>query len=252
MIIGMISPYGQYAPLSCRKLVSSARMRPSSLAPTRTWWTWRRSCVEPMKCSRRSSVHLTGIPSRRAAERDHDLLGIELDDLDAEAAADVRARRRGRCSSGRPNSAAEAVADAGRRLRGVVDQQPALARRTAPPRARPSSGVAALRSIVEAPLEHVRRVGAARRRRRRAPRRRAPTTLSAAVAVHDGASGRRRRLDVDDRRERLVVDDDRAPPRPRRCSGRARRPSRSSRPRSGPRRAPARTACGRRRSPRAG
>ena len=96
-------------------------------------------------------------PEVAGGERDEDLLGIELDDLDAEAAADVGGHDVDLLDV-HVEQAAEAAADAGRRLRGVVHQQGALlveARHHGAALER--RGGAAL--DLEAPLEHVRRLG---------------------------------------------------------------------------------------------
>ena len=50
------------------ELAPTARAaRPSSSYPTSTSCNWPRSCADEMKCSRRSSTHFTGRPSRIAA-----------------------------------------------------------------------------------------------------------------------------------------------------------------------------------------
>ena len=43
-------------------------MRPSASTATSVSWSWPRSWLAEMKCSRRSSVHLTGRPSCMAAQ----------------------------------------------------------------------------------------------------------------------------------------------------------------------------------------
>ena len=64
-------------------------MRPSSSKATSAWWIWPRSWLALTKCSQRSSVHFTLRPSRMRGEREQDLLGVEDHDLGAEAAAGV-------------------------------------------------------------------------------------------------------------------------------------------------------------------
>ena len=147
-------------------------------------------------------------PEQAGRQRHHHLLGIELDDLDAEAAADVgrddvdavdveveqAARGRRGCRSAPASSRAPAA-------------PPSSSNRATTPR--PSSGVAALRSISQPPLEDVRRGGEA--------------GVDVAVLLGDlrddvvgpvAVHERRVRgvgvLDVGHDRERLVLDDDRA------------------------------------------
>ena len=146
-------------------------------------------------------------PEALGRERHHHLLGIELDDLHAEAAADV----------GRDDvdpvdveveQAAEAGADAGRRLRRIVHQQAAL---LVEPRDHPAAlqrrGGAAL--DLQPPLEDVRGGGEAgvdvavllgdlR------------DDVVGAVAVDERGVRRVGGLDVGDHRQRVVRDDDRS------------------------------------------
>ena len=225
-------------------------MRPSALRPTVTSWICLRSWVEPMKCSRRSSVHLTGMPEPVGGERDEDLLGIELDHLDAEAAADV-GRHDLHLLEAEAEQQAEPGADAGRGLRRVVDQQRALLVEAGDDRA-------ALERHRRAALDHEAPVGTRGRPSASAAStspcssRHAADHVVGPVRVHERRVRRGGALEVGGHRQRLVVDADALRRRPRRRSGRGRRPSRSSRRRSGPRRARARTGCGGRRSPRAG
>ena len=95
-------------------------------------------------------------PEVAGGERDEDLLGIELDDLDAEAAADVGGDDVDLLDV-HVEQAAQPAADAGRGLRGVVHQQRALL-------VEPRHDGAALERRrgaaldLEAPLEDVRRL----------------------------------------------------------------------------------------------
>src|SRR5674476_1402440 len=66
-MIGTMIPYGVYAPLSCQNFTESPSTLPASSNPTSTSCICALSCAEEMKCSRRSSTHLTSASSRRAA-----------------------------------------------------------------------------------------------------------------------------------------------------------------------------------------
>ena len=182
-------------------------------------------------------------------ERDEDLLRIELDHLDAEAAADV-GRHDLHLLEAEAEQQAQPGAHAGRGLGRVVDQQRALLVEARDDRAALERHRGAALDL-EPPAEHVVGLLRGRRRRRRAPRSRGRARCRggpSARAARPCARRSRARPPPAAARSRRGC----APRRPRRRSGRGRRPSRSSPPRSGPRRARARTACGRRRSPRAG
>ncbi|CFW45143.1 Uncharacterised protein [Bordetella pertussis] len=64
---GTLVPCGVYAPLSCTKLPRMPSTWPWSSMAIATFQYWSRSWIEVVKCSRRSSTHLTGRPSLRAA-----------------------------------------------------------------------------------------------------------------------------------------------------------------------------------------
>ena len=97
-------------------------MRPSRSSAISASWICPRSWVVAKKCSRRSSIHLTGRfePDRHPGQQH--FLGIEHHDLRAEAAADER-RDHPHLALAQAQHAGQAVADEHRRLRGVPHRQ---------------------------------------------------------------------------------------------------------------------------------
>ena len=173
-----------------------------------------------MKCSRRSSTHLTSRPSSAGGPRHQDLLRPRVHDLHAEAAADVR----GRSTSTWPAAgrAWPRRRPARRSRSGWRSRPAATARRRPSGRSTPlpSSGVQATALDVEVELQRVRGARRSRRRRRRPPapcaRRRCRARRRARAA-----SPARACSDADHRRQPLVVDPDPLARRPRRGSGRS-------------------------------
>ena len=83
-------------------------------------WICSRSWAAERKCSRRSSIHLTGRRRRRASQQTSASSGIEAR-LGPEAAADVRRRDHAHAVLGQVEEVGEHGADGVRRLGGVPD-----------------------------------------------------------------------------------------------------------------------------------